>query len=284
MISRIPFRFTLIILLIPFLGACRKDHTYLTSEDPDLKWYLHLSHTRTDSSPSMDATAEKIHFKNYDMLWLGGDLESETARDSATISFADSIFDLSYPDVLWALGNHDYSDLSMVQATTGRAPFYTYTKNKITFLVLDTQDSMSNFVGAQLNLINAVTDTIQNSTHLILLHHQLIWMYNNPDLENSITSVTNGGFGTCFYCINPNNFYTDVYPKLLSVKQRGIEVICIGGDIGINAKTFEYTTSDGIHFLASGISAGDSGNKALLFQHNVRTHKLTWEYKDLENL
>ena len=57
-----------------------------------------------------------------------------------------------------------------------------------------------------------------------------------------------------FHCINPNNFYEDVYPLLVKVRHRGIEVICIGGDIGAKANEFEYITSDTIYFLASGIS------------------------------
>lgn len=85
-----------------------------------------------------------------------------------------------------------------------------------------------------------VVDTLNKSSHLIILHHKLIWMYNHPDLEAQISIVSNGGLGDCSYCINPNYFYQNIYHQLVEVKQRGIEVLCITGDIGMKTKEFEY--------------------------------------------
>ena len=60
-----------------------------------------------------------------------------------------------------------------------------------------------------------VLDTIQQSNHLIILHHKLIWMYDHDVLESQISSVSNADLGGCFNCINPNNFYSEIYPKLV---------------------------------------------------------------------
>ena len=145
--------------------------------------------------------------------------------------------------------------------------------------MLDTQDSLSNIIGNQLQLIKNVTDTITNSHCFILLHHKLIWMYGNQVLESLADSIPNGGIGNCFYCINPNNFYDDIYPLLLQVKNRGINVICIAGDIGLKVKEFEYITPEGIYFLASGIYAGNSDNKILILEQNIKTKELTFYFK-----
>lgn len=280
--NRILFR-SLPFLLVLFF-SCRKDTPPEPPISPEIRTYLHLSHTRTNTNPSMDSLVEETDFSSYDMLWLGGDLAYLTSEDDATMTHVDLILDLGNPNTLWALGNHDYSDLDRVEQFTNRAAFYTHHKNGITFLVLDTQDSLSNIVGAQKTLFESVLDTLQESSHLIILHHKLIWMYGDSYLESQIPSVSNGGLGSCFYCINPNNFYTDIYPQLLEVKQEGIEVICIGGDIGFQTNAFEYITADGIHFLASGIEDGLEDNQALLFSHDINNKTLTWEYRLISDL
>ncbi len=279
------------LLLLVLCISCKKDGELVIdkNQEPNInltdeRQYLHLSHTRLAANPNMDGTVESIDYKKYDMLWLGGDLAAETSYDNTTMLHVDSIFDLENQNTLWALGNHDYSNLLLVQAYTHRPKYYSYYKNGITFIVLDTQDSLSNITGAQKVFFNSVVDTLDRSSHLVILHHKLIWMHANPVLENQISSVSNGGFGGCFYCLNPNNFYTDLYPKLVSLETNGIEVLCIGGDIGFIAKEFEYKTPEGIDFLASGISSGELGNKSLLFHHDLKTGKLSWEFKLISSL
>jgi len=268
--------FVLSFSLIAQMGDCPP--TY------DEQYFLHLAHTRTGANPLMDPWVEEIDFSYFDMLWLGGDLALATSEDDSTMLHVDSVFHLGNETTLLALGNHDYADLDRIQKFTHRNAFYASHQNNITFLVLDTQDSLSNITGDQLELFKSVIDTIQESTHLILLHHKLIWMYGNPDLEPIIGSVANGGLGSCFSCINPNNFYSHIYPELLEVEKRGIEVICVAGDIGFRRIEFEHITEEGIQFLASGIEAGKANNKALLFNYNSTLGTLDWEYVLLSQL
>ncbi len=276
--------FRLIPLFLVVLVFCKNETIIEPVNNPVINTYLHLSHTRTNANPSMDSLVERVDFNKFEMLWLGGDMANLTSKDDATISHVDSIFDVGNTNTLWSLGNHDYSDLNRIQNFTKRPPFYAYHKNGLTYIVLDTQDSLSSVVGAQKALFDGVVDTIQQSSHLIILHHKLIWMSGNTYLEPQIPSISNAAMGDCFHCINPNNFYTAIYPKLLAVKQKGIAVLCIGGDIGFRVKEFEYMTSDGIYFLASGISAGTLDNKALLFNHDLINKKLTWEFKLMSDL
>lgn len=273
-----------VFMLFSSFSSCEKEEIIKPINTSSTRNYLFISHTRTDSNPKMDSIIEKVDYKKFDMLWLGGDLANLTSLDDFTMSHIDSIFDIGNENTLWALGNHDYSDLKRVQAFTFRQSFYSFFKNGITFIVFDTQDNFSSILGQQKELFDSVLDTIQLSSHLVILHHKLLWMYNNPSLYPQISSVSNGEFGECFYCLNENNFYTDIYPKLLEVSKKGIQVICIGGDIGIKVKEFEFTTPEGIHFLASGISAGAIDNKGLVFFHDITNKKITWEFRLIYDL
>ena len=268
------------VVLFLTLQSCRKDNVI-----PDnIKTYLHIGHPRLDINPGMDSVIEAIDYLGYDMLLLGGDLAYLTSLDEPTMNHIDSIFDLGSLNTLWALGNHDYSNVELVSEYTGREPYYAYYQNGITFLVLDTQDSVSQVIGDQLNFVKSVLDTLSHSHHLVLLHHQLIWLSGDAALESVANSVSNGPLGTCSYCIHDNNFYTDVYPKLVGIRQNGTTVICIGGDIGSKAKLFEHYTEDNIVFLGSGIKAETEGNLGLVFSHNLTSGALTWEFQPVESL
>lgn len=273
-------------MFLIFTYSCKKpDNTVSPSPSPDiLKTYLHIGHPRTNENPFVIAEVKNIDYSKYDMLWLGGDLAYLTSNHDTVMKYIDSIFDLGNKNTLWAIGNHDYTNLEKIKEYTNRPLFYSYFKNGITFIVLDTQDSLSNIVGEQKTFFDNVVDTINQSSHLIILHHKLIWMYHHPDLESQISNVSNGKLGDCFYCINPNYFYQNIYPQLIEVKQRGIEVLCIAGDIGDKTKEFEYITNEGIYFIASGMYYDSITNKALVFNHNVTKKELNWEYKLVEDL
>lgn len=277
--------FILKCVFIFFLFSCKKEkETVCEPFYCESNCYIHLSHTRTVSNPNMDALVESINYSQFDMLLLGGDLAESTSADDITMNRVDSIFNVGSENTLWALGNHDYSDLNKIEQYTNRPNFYATQRDGITFVVLDTQVSSSNIVGDQKNFLFGVLDTIQESTHLIILHHKLIWMYDNPYLESQIQYVSNGSLGNCFYCLNPNNFNSEVYPKLIEVESRGVEVLCVGGDIGFYAKEFDYQTPEGINFLASGINFNEANNKALIFHHNINNHTLSWEFRLLSDL
>lgn len=248
--------------------------------------YVHIAHTRTNTNTKIDTAVLGIDFNSYDMVLLGGDMELSTSSHIKNTSYIDSIFGVSKPTTLWSYGNHDdFSNLQLLQKTTNKKPYYAYYQYGITFLVLHTQDTEPLFSGAQLSLINHVLDTIQKSSHLVLLHHKLLWLRDSPDHEFPKSRIANGYIDkTCYSCVNPNNFYTAIYPKLVDIKQRGVEVICLAGDIGRYVQEFEYQTKDGIDFLASGIEYNTSGNKVLMFKHSPKKRSLSWEFISIESL
>jgi len=260
------------------LASCQKEKTT----------YLHIAHTRSydGAKDKLMPEVEQIDFDAYDLLMLGGDLVYESTRDSATLNYLDRTFQLSNEDVLWTLGNHDYHHHpEWISGFTKRPNFYSYQKNGIQYLVLDSQADLCNTTGQQKELLERSINSLETDiTHLIVLHHKLLWMMDDGPLQKRINEVSNGGAGNCFYCVPPNNFYSDVYPQLVEVQKRGVQVICIAGDIGAKVDEFEYETKEGIFFLASGLKDGSPSNKVLLFDHDIDTGKLDWQFTSLKLL
>ncbi len=248
--------------------------------------YLHISHTRIDGGANRAMKeVEALDFSPYDMLWLGGDMALHSSKDSATLEYLDTIFQLSSPNTLWALGNHDYhTKPDLIKDFTKRPRYFSQYKNGITFFVHDTQIEKCNTSGDQLALLKSVTDTLKHSSHFIFLHHKLIWLPNHPELGPKANEITNSSVNTCFHCLHPNNFYEEVYPLLKEVQKRGIQVICVAGDIGFKVKNFEYKTKEGIIYLASGLWDKTPNQDVLLFEHDIYSKKLKWTFLSIQEL
>lgn len=266
--------FTLSALLLILFFSCRNSN--IAEQPPRIKNYLHLSHTRTAANPLMDDLVETLDYTKFDMLWMGGDMLWNTTEDDATMQHLDSVLDVGNPNTLWSLGNHDDKDVTRLERYTNRPPYYSYYHNDITFIVLETQVATGNISGAQKTFFDDAIANMQPSSYLVVLHHALIYLDDDGYLD-SLTVVNS--------TVPENNFYADVYPSLVTVQQTGTQVLCIGGDIGFVVDEFEYTTTDGIEFLASGISfATPQENKALLFTHDLTNGSLIWSFKLITDL
>ena len=208
-----------------------------------------------------------------------------TSLDSTTMEYLDDIVNLDSESTLWSLGNHDYDDIELVSKYTKRENYYSYYQDGITFLVLDTQLDSSKVIGPQLAFVQSVLDTITESSHVILVTHHLLWMADDGYLETIADSISNAPINDCWYCIQPNNFYDEIYPRLVDLEDKGIQTICLAGDLGYKVNEFEHTTPDGVQYLASGvIFTKPEQNQILEFTHNVSTRTLDWEYKLVKDL
>ncbi|MEM9918377.1 MAG: hypothetical protein AAF990_09800 [Bacteroidota bacterium] len=247
--------------------------------DQSTNTYLYLSHTRADElSNDLIAGVAAVDYHRYDMRWLGGDLLFRTSESEASLRQLDDIFQLSNVSTLWSLGNHDCGDRALLGQFTQRPSFYSHHQNGITFLVLDTEVTANQIEGAQLELFQQVCDTLSRSTHLILLHHHLLWLIDGAVLERQANEISNGPIGECRFCLRgQNNFYSDLYPVLQRVRQKGIEVMCIGGDAGTHSVYFEHETADGIRFMASGMNKErELEGEVVIFRHRQATGELEW--------
>jgi hypothetical protein len=245
--------------------------------------FIFVPHPRSEDHVNLSVNPEiaKIDFPNYDVRLLGGDLTYNTNRDSATLVHCDNIFDLGSPNTLWSLGNHDVQsgDREIIKEFTGRESYYSYTRDRITFIVLDTElnaeGSSRTFIkDDQLKMVQDVFDSIKNSRYLILLHHRFMWMINNDDFKDRLTD----SIAQSSRLLDTTNFYSDIYPLLQQVKHKGIQVLVFGGDrCDFN---LEYSPEDSITFYAAGLSQNlpDSLDSLIVINYNLKNKEISCNF------
>jgi hypothetical protein len=224
-------------------------------------------------------TVEKLDYSKFDLLLLGGDLTWNTSELVSTMDYCDTIFNLGDPDTHLAIGNHDMDNINRLLSYTKKERFYSFSRNNLTFIVLDTELSTPDISGTQLDLIKAVADTIKHSDYLVLIHHRILWMADNPDLAHLRDSVASSSRN-----LSSSNFLNEVYPELQKVKNKGIPVYCIAGDrTDIN---IEYSIEDSIQFIASGMvgTFPDEDNYAVVLTHYTEEPLLEYEFVPLSEM
>jgi len=237
----------------------------------------------------VDYRIEDFDFSDYDGIWLGGDCCSEATLKFSTVKYMDSLFDLSNSLTFWALGNHDTrnGNWEWIRYFTKRKTFYTTTQRGITYIVLNTNilPNDCELLDQQYEIIKNVCDTISSSSHLILLMHHGIWN-NVPGIPPNPSTYAHSSLPYWnSNCDDVNsNFVNSVYPKLIEVQNRGIQVICIMGDVGATAKKLDFTSDDGIKFLGCGLYHNSPEDYVLIFQHIPKKRELTWNYYLLDEL
>jgi len=256
-----------------------------SQQNPDLKFIL-VPHPRSEDKvqQSVLPQIEKINYFLYDMVLLGGDLCYYTSINRTSMNYCDSLFNLDSPNTLWTMGNHDLNSPSLVAEYTKRPRFYSYYRDSITFLVLDTEENASGFssshiLGNQLQMIKNVSDTISNSGYLVVLHGRLLWMIGNEYFVTKIDSVAESTRQ-----LDTSNFYQEVYPLLQKVKSRRIKVICLGGDKSkIN---IEYFPEDSIGFYTSTMAPEfeDSVNHVIVFDYFKSENRMEREFIPLNKV
>lgn len=239
---------------------------FACSEQPKTEHILYIGHAYDwHYTDRLDRRLEKLDFKQYDQIWLGGDVCARTSENPATMAYLDSLLDFS--KVHWSLGNHehDYGDVTNITAYLQRPTFYTHWQNGLCLLVLNTnlfwpypgvppQENCEQ-KAAQLALIQKVCDTLQAASHLVVLHHHALFTEKMLDDKGDTIRVFNVNpipfMASCDSSLTVTDF---LYPQLVALQKKGIHVLLIGGDFGMRSKQFEYTSAEGITFLGSGVN------------------------------
>ena len=252
--------------------------------------YLFVGHCyqRGTNGTRVDYRIEQLDKSVYEGVWLGGDVCSEAMLNYSTVQYIDSVFHLGSPETHWALGNHDARNGNWEWYTefTGHKTYYAYSSHGITRIVMNTNIVPVNceMLNEEYKIISDVCDTITKSKYLILLMHHGIWK-DVPGLP-SPSGYAQSNFkywnANCDSVDTP--FYKTIYPKLVDVKNRGIEVICVLGDMGSGPKKFEMDSDDGIHFLGCGLYYNEPDNNVLTFTYTLPDQKLTWQFDNLDSL
>ncbi|MCP3928423.1 MAG: hypothetical protein GY705_04910 [Bacteroidetes bacterium] len=300
----------LIPLIIGFCTLVLLGYSCNPPANPNKK-YLFIGHAYQWGAKGkrIDFRVEKLDFSSYDQVWLGGDVCGQTTQEASTLNYLDSLFDLDSERFHWALGNHDVMDenLHFITDRTKRPTFYTTSFDGICLLVLNTNlyfpptyipdPAMCEEMEQQIELIKTVTDTIHHSSHLIVLHHygllgNLILDEQEKIFKPFNVNITDWTVG----CQDSTTFEKTIYPLLIKVQSRGVQVTMIAGDVGQRKKKFDYQLKNGIRLLGSGINNSVKRENApdyvrnfdpdhlLILTHDTREQKLNWEFRELNEM
>jgi len=266
----------------------------------DKKGILFLGHTYRwhTASDKVDERIERLDLRGYEQLWLGGDMCSETTQKKATLDYLDRLFDLGSPATLWALGNHDYrnGNHDWIREKTGRELHYVQSFPGMKVMVMNTSYHVTEECTqkeAQMEMIRNTCRTVSGVSHLVLISHMLTWTDVDPDMDAKNVANSDKAW-LPLSCAGGSQFQRSIYPLLLEVQERGIQVMVIAGDVGQKDKFYEYQTKEGVWFLASGINNSfeqDLEKRALLpkdrllyLEYDHSTRLLTWEFPVLDEL
>lgn len=257
------------------------------SQSDSILKFIFVPHPRTENKVKQTVLPgiEKIDFSKFDVTLIGGDVTYSTSKDRTSLDYCDSIFNLHSPNTLWGLGNHDVQsgNLSLLKEYTGRERFYSYTRNNITFMVLDCEQdvhSSSTFIsGNQLQMVKNICDTISKSSYLMVLHSRLMWMINNEFFKPKMDSIA-----ATSKCLDTTNFYSEVYPLLQKATTKGIQVVCMGGDKSLI--NVQYSPEKNMTFYTAKMTPTypDSINNVVIFNYNQYKKTMTSHFVPLSKM
>jgi hypothetical protein len=257
------------------------------AEDTILR-YIFVPHARTENSTGdlVIKALQAIDYSKFAVKMLGGDLAVSTSKDSATLAYCDKIFDIKSVNTLWSVGNHDVEsgNKALIKKFTGRDTYYSYARDGIQFLILDTELGATSFsgtsiTGAQLDTVKAVCSRITSADtkFLIVLNSRYIWMVNNPDFSQAFKD---SNIAASSKSMTTSNFSTDVYPLIKAVKAKGIQPMWFSGDKArCNVNNYIYNKADSIPFYAAKAenSDPDSTNYCICITY-TKSKKIQMDY------
>ena len=256
------WKFPIAIAFLGLFSGCNETPLSEAAETPSN--FIYIAHTRLDDNRGIYSKIYDIDFSLYEMTLLGGDLAANSFSNPEIIAHLDSIFDYKSPRTLWSIGNHDNTSKARFLKTTLKEKFHSYEAHDVTFITLDSQDSLSSILNEQKDFLMATLDSITTSSVLIMTH-KLIFMNGHSVMDAAIETVCNGRRGDCFHCHNPNNFQSEIAPRLKELQESGVQVIVVGGDLGYKQSSFEYLDPSGIVYLGNGMWYPKDWNSALIF-------------------
>jgi len=260
--------------------------------------YMFIGHTYMGES-IIDSRLVELDKSVYDNIWLGGDICSETLMLQSNLDYLQTHLRIADPHNYFSFGNHDRrnGNLEWFIQFTGKNNYYADYNNGITTIVLDTNLDPSDCenLDKQCDIIFDVCDSISTSSHLILLFHWGLWSGVPGVPEPNTFSHSNLPYWNSNCDSTNNNFTQVIYPKLVEVQNRGIQVICIMGDMGASYKKIDFRSTDNIAFLGCGLYNikyrfeedqwwAYEKDVILELDHNIDERTLLWNYRDLDSL
>jgi len=272
---------------------------------------LFFGHTyRWGEIGKLDERIDTIDISKASLVLLGGDMLGETVRKSHHLNYLKEHFRIDTATTLWSVGNHDTrgGNPDLIRWATGRPLDYVYQHKTICIQVFNANyqshqktgfDHSCEQMERQLNTLRSIADTIDESSHFILLTHLAFWgdldtsLYTKSNYDNSMRmdfDCTDIGDGNSTYK------YT-LWPELKRIQEKGTQVIVLSGDFGQKVKKYEWEDEAGIHYLGAGVNNSilkhpkdlkkyeyvkDTGPEYLLkFDYTPIFHRLRWHFEPL---
>lgn len=264
--------------------------TQLIIAQDDIKKYIFIGHCYQTNTVGykVDYRLEQLDLSIFDGIWLGGDVCIETMLDYSTMLYIDSLFEIGNPETHWALGNHDArrGNWEWYEQLTGRKTYYTYYNSGVTRIIMNTNLVPTNCkdLDAQFEIIRNICDTITISKDLVLLMHHGLWR-NIPDLPPPVTYAQSDLIYWNANCDSVNTQFVDViYPKLVEVKNRGINVTCIMGDLGSQLKRFDMYSIDSVRFMGCGFHDNDPNDRVIFAEKEFSADPLNFSFHRIDSL
>ncbi len=273
------------------------------------KNYLFLGHTYDWLAENrIDPRLEFVDYSNFSGVWLGGDICARTTKDSLTLNYLDDLFQLKNENTHWAWGNHDLmeGDANLLRGATGRESYYTHYDDGLLLLVLNTNlywhhpwnPPMEDCEAKteHFNWLRGVLDTVQVASHLVVLHHHGLLNELKKQAEETVTLGNVDAIPVRPLCDSILSFTDEIHPQLIQLEERGIEVVLVSGDVGMRSKGYEFTTTEGITILGSGVNnsldmefipeyvTNLEPDSVLTLQYTPHDRQLSWSFVRLNEL
>lgn len=285
-----------ILIVIIILVGCKSSSKSPTKlHNPEV--YIFLGHVyATDST--VDERIPRIRQGNHH-FWLGGDLMLASSNSTKILNHLDYLFDLGSPSTHWAIGNHDYhGNFEEINHFSGKPDHYAVNISGITLIVVNSNIMDSGFSCEerieQTDFINHVLDTVQMSSHVVLMSHHVFWGNLNEDSTDINTYANTNHTYKLWYCDPYLTACEAISEQLNRLVNENIKVILLAGDLGQKRSAYEYINKNGMVFLGNGglsntlynsekFTKASSDDSVLVFTHYPDQRVLNWKFINVGN-
>jgi hypothetical protein len=183
-----------------------------------------------------------------------GVLTGDIVRTSSKEEWDEVDNDLKLLDnnIHFALGNHDYINLSLIKERFNKT-YYSFNINNDLHIILDPNIDKWNISGKQLEFLkDLLINQSKKVENIFVYFHQILWWSpTNRYAKIRLNSHQNR---------DPDlNFWTEVAPLFHELNN---QIYMFGGDVGATSvsEDYSYHTDKNIHLISSGMGEGKGDN------------------------
>lgn len=244
----------LLFSLLIILFSCSNSHK---SEEIEYSFFV-AGHTYgkagTKEKGIYHAFVKKFSLINSHEKLSFGVLTGDIVRTSSKEEWAEVDRDLKLldKDIHYALGNHDYKNLSLIKERFKKT-YYSFNVNKDLHIILDPNIDKWNISGKQIQFLkDLLSNQSEKAENIFVYFHQVLWWSpTNRYAEIRLNSYENR---------DPDlNFWTEVAPLFHGLNN---QVYMFAGDVGASSVSVNYSfhIDKNIHLVSSGMGKGEGDN------------------------